>query len=114
MRDRVLCIMRTNSKSWPIILLLGAAGLGYVAGDKEVVSGAGSGAVHLIKGGETVVRRIGVSCNIKGNISATGERIYHLPGQRYYSQTIISGIYGERYFCSEAEARRAGWRRAKV
>lgn len=53
------------------------------------------------------------ACNIKGNISADGERIYHLPGQKYYSATRISEAKGERWFCSEAEAVAAGWRRSK-
>lgn len=53
-------------------------------------------------------------CDIKGNIISKGERIYHLPGQRYYDETRISGRKGERYFCSKAEARAAGWRRSKV
>jgi len=54
------------------------------------------------------------TCNIKGNISInTGERIYHVPGQEHYWETKISPQYGERWFCSEAEARAAGWRRAK-
>ncbi|RWI99108.1 MAG: thermonuclease family protein [Mesorhizobium sp.] len=52
-------------------------------------------------------------CTIKGNISAEGERIYHLPGQKYYSVTIINQAKGERWFCSEAEAAAAGWRRSK-
>jgi endonuclease YncB( thermonuclease family) len=52
-------------------------------------------------------------CNIKGNISAKGERIYHVPGQKYYSRTKISVGKGERCFCSETEARQAGWRRAR-
>ncbi len=52
-------------------------------------------------------------CAIKGNISAKGERIYHLPGQRYYSKTRIDPGKGEAMFCSEAEARAAGFRRAK-
>lgn len=53
------------------------------------------------------------SCDIKGNISAEGERIYHAPGQKFYRQTKISEGKGERWFCSEAEARQAGWRKAK-
>ncbi|RWM00828.1 MAG: thermonuclease family protein [Mesorhizobium sp.] len=53
-------------------------------------------------------------CNIKGNISAEGVRIYHVPGQRYYSVTIINEAKGERWFCSEAEAVAAGWRRSKL
>ena len=36
---------------------------------------------------------------IKGNISSSGERIYHAP---------------ERWFCTEQEAIAAGWRKAKV
>ena len=54
------------------------------------------------------------SCDIKGNISESGERIYHLPSNRYYDVTGIDESRGERWFCSEAEARAAGWRPAKV
>jgi hypothetical protein len=53
-------------------------------------------------------------CLIKGNISDNGERIYHLPGQRYYDKTLIHQNKGERWFCTEQEAVRAGWRKAKV
>jgi len=53
-------------------------------------------------------------CLIKGNINNRGERIYHVPGQRYYDQTIIDTSSGERWFCSEAEAIAAGWRRSRV
>jgi hypothetical protein len=54
------------------------------------------------------------SCNIKGNISARGERIYHMPDQKYYAKTIIDHGAGERWFCSEAEAPAEGWRKSKV
>jgi hypothetical protein len=53
-------------------------------------------------------------CQIKGNISKKGERIYHVPGQRYYERTRISPTKGEHMFCSEAEARAAGWRRSRI
>lgn len=53
------------------------------------------------------------SCDIKGNISKKGERIYHVPGQRFYNDTVITATRGERMFCSEEEARQAGWRRAR-
>jgi len=49
-------------------------------------------------------------CRIKGNINRRGERIYHRPGDRYYPQTRIDTSRGERWFCSEREARAAGWR----
>lgn len=50
-------------------------------------------------------------CRIKGNISGSG-RIYHLPGQKDYEKTRISTANGERWFCTEAQAKAAGWRRA--
>ena len=49
-------------------------------------------------------------CNIKGNINSKGDWIYHVPGSRSYAQTKINESKGERWFCSEAEARAAGWR----
>lgn len=49
-------------------------------------------------------------CQIKGNISSKGERIYHLPGGRYYGVTKIDESKGERWFCTEPEAQEAGWR----
>lgn len=53
-------------------------------------------------------------CAIKGNISQTShELIYHVPGQVWYADTRINTGKGERWFCSEDEARAAGWRRAQ-
>jgi endonuclease YncB( thermonuclease family) len=52
----------------------------------------------------------GADCMIKGNISRAGERIYHVPGSRSYEATRIDPSRGERWFCSAAEAQRAGWR----
>ena len=52
-------------------------------------------------------------CSIKGNISSSGERIYHVPGGAYYSRTKITKSKGERYFCTEDEARNSGWRKSK-
>lgn len=55
----------------------------------------------------------GIACDIKGNISYnTGEKIYHVPGQEYYDETQINTGAGERWFCTEEEARAAGWRKA--
>lgn len=52
-------------------------------------------------------------CRIKGNINASGERIYHMPGQHFYERTRISPEQGERWFCSQIEASEAGWRPAR-
>ena len=54
-----------------------------------------------------------VACQIKGNISRSGERIFHVPGGRDYGLTRIDESKGERWFCSEDEARKAGWRRSR-
>ncbi len=51
-------------------------------------------------------------CVIKGNISSGG-RIYHMPTDNHYGRTRIDTGKGERWFCSETEARNAGWRRAR-
>ena len=52
------------------------------------------------------------TCPIKGNVSRKGERVYHLPWQRDYARTKIDERAGERWFCDEAQATRAGWRKA--
>lgn len=50
-------------------------------------------------------------CPIKGNISVEGKnKIYHTPWSRDYKKTKISLDKDERWFCSEAEAIKAGWR----
>ncbi|TYR31150.1 hypothetical protein FY036_15845 [Mesorhizobium microcysteis] len=83
------------------LLLASAAGVGYTSG------GASLGSFKAMAPGS--------GCTIKGNVSIeTGERIYHVPGQRYYHDTVISPQHGERWFCSEAEARAAGWRKSRI
>ena len=64
------------------------------------------------RGTPRVGTRSSGGCRIKGNISRDGTRIYHVPGERYYQRTRISTSKGERWSCSEAEARAAGWRRS--
>lgn len=52
---------------------------------------------------------------IKGNISlTTHEKIYHNPGDKSYDRTLITPVTGERMFCSEQDARDAGWRHAQT
>lgn len=50
-------------------------------------------------------------CAIKGNIGASG-KVYHLPGQADYAATRINPKKGEAWFCTESEARAAGFRPA--
>ncbi|WP_245278960.1 hypothetical protein [Mesorhizobium loti] len=85
------------------LLLAAAGGAGYFADDLLHVASAATSAVAARS-----------KCNIKGNISInTGEEIYHVPGQKFYDETIIRPEFGERWFCSEAEARAAGWRKSR-
>lgn len=53
-------------------------------------------------------------CAIKGNISRGSEsKIYHMPGQQNYADTVIRPSQGEQWFCSAAQAEAMGWRAAK-
>ncbi len=49
------------------------------------------------------------SCDIKGNVSDSGEKIYHVSGGRFYDITDPEDI-----FCSESAARAAGYRKSKM
>ncbi len=51
-------------------------------------------------------------CAIKGNISANGTRIYHPPWSPWYDKVIIDLSHGEKWFCSEKDAKASGWRAA--
>lgn len=74
------------------------------AGPVESAPAPGSAPSATVAAGE---------CRIKGNINRNGERIYHLPGARDYERTVIDAVSGERMFCSEDEARAAGWRASR-
>lgn len=53
------------------------------------------------------------NCVVKGNIDlASGNKVYHLPGCRYYEETILDLDRGEKFFCSEEEAKLSGFRKA--
>jgi len=94
---------RTQTISAPILAALaGSAAAGYYLDDIVSLSP------------QAVVSKASGNCDIKGNISIdTGERIFHVPGQRRYDETIIRPEFGEQWFCSESEARAAGWRKSR-
>jgi Bacterial SH3 domain len=55
----------------------------------------------------------GNGCVIKGNISSkTSAKTYYMPGDPGYGLVVIDPDYGERWFCTEAEAKANGWRRS--
>ena len=54
------------------------------------------------------------ACGIKGNISQDRkEKIYHLPHTAHYKKIRIDLRRGERWFCSEKSAQKAGWKKSK-
>lgn len=49
-------------------------------------------------------------CNIKGNVTYNGgKKEYTIPGCRNYIRTIVERFRGEDWFCSEKEAKAAGF-----
>lgn len=64
---------------------------------------------------ETEVNKEKPECVIKGNIDNTDSSIkrYYLPGCPHYEFTIIELDKGEQWFCTEEEARKAGYKKAK-
>ena len=50
---------------------------------------------------------------IKGNRDPrTGDLTYYVPGNLLYSTTVVDQGQGDRWFCTEAEAVAAGWKRS--
>jgi endonuclease YncB( thermonuclease family) len=57
---------------------------------------------------EEAKREAPEGCPIKGNVNG-GRRVYVLPWASGYERVQVSSRRGERWFCSEEEARAAGW-----
>lgn len=79
-----------------------------VASEKKLILGkATEGQEKLIDTSEAPDQ----NCLIKGNINQKKEKIYHTPwSSPHYKRTKIDTGKGERWFCTESDARRAGWR----
>ena len=50
-------------------------------------------------------------CNVKGVVDDAGERIYLVPTDSDYDDLSVDLAAGGQLFCSDEEAREAGWRR---
>lgn len=81
----------------------------YRRDDRGEPSRRPSGRAH-VRFGSGYLQSAGPSraCNIKGNRGSHGW-IYHLPGMPYYDRTNP-----EEWFCTEAQAQAAGYRRARA
>jgi len=54
-------------------------------------------------------------CNVKGNIDdTTNEKRYYIPGCAQYAYTIVELDVGEAWFCTEKEAKAAGYSKAET
>lgn len=52
------------------------------------------------------------ACAIKGNVNNRGQRIYHVPGDRWFGRLQLHPRQGDRCFLSVEEAESAGFRAA--
>ncbi|MGI6278813.1 MAG: thermonuclease family protein [Patescibacteria group bacterium] len=53
-------------------------------------------------------------CDIKGNMNtSSGDKIYHYPGCDQYKQAVVELNTGEQWFCTEEEARQAGFTKSQ-
>jgi endonuclease YncB( thermonuclease family) len=52
------------------------------------------------------------ACPIKAVVAADGARLYHVPTDAGYAKVTLDPAKGDRRFCSDEEARQAGWRHA--
>jgi endonuclease YncB( thermonuclease family) len=50
-------------------------------------------------------------CPVRGVVEAEGRKIYYVPTDSDYKRITVDIEKGGRYFCSDAEARAAGWHR---
>ncbi|MEE1132599.1 MAG: thermonuclease family protein [Caryophanon sp.] len=76
--------------------------------DKEAFNEAVKNAPAPVVADEEAPKQDGEACDIKGNINAKGNKIYHMPGQPNYEQTNA-----EEMFCTAEEAEAAGFVAAK-
>ena len=52
-------------------------------------------------------------CLIKGNLDRLDHRWYHLPEFRHYSQVVVNLEKSDQWFCTEEEAKEAGFEKAR-
>ncbi len=50
-------------------------------------------------------------CDVKGIVTAAGNRVYYVPTDANYEAVAVAPDRGERMFCSDDEAELAGWKR---
>jgi len=56
--------------------------------------------------------RFDEECVIKGNVDALGRKYYHLPGDKYYSDTVVNLLKEDQWLCTIEEAEAKNFQRA--
>ncbi|MEK7149539.1 MAG: hypothetical protein AAB757_00975 [Patescibacteria group bacterium] len=95
-----------------LAIIIGAviiAGGIYLVGSRPKPTQLPAQLPSVVNSGENSA--LNTDCLIKGNISSGG-KIYHMPGGQFYDRTVINTSKGEKWFCSEVEAKTAGWRKS--
>jgi len=62
---------------------------------------------------EQSVEAFSDECVIKGNLNKFTQKAYYIPGCPNYSRVKIDPRKGESWFCTEAEAKKAGFKKSK-
>lgn len=52
------------------------------------------------------------NCAIKGNVESRGKK-YHFPGCNLYTKIEVQLFHGDQWFCTEAQAQKAGFTKAE-
>jgi micrococcal nuclease len=81
----------------------------YLARYNSEARNANKGLWNTDSSGTPYSTRVAETGKIKGNINSKGEKIYHVPGGKYYEKTVP-----EQWFNTEEEAKAAGFRKSKI
>ena len=78
----------------------------------DIVSSFNQDRINQLTDRVSELEALNAWCTIKWNVNFdTWEKNYHIPWSRFYSETIVNTLYGERWFCSESDAVNAWWRK---
>jgi endonuclease YncB( thermonuclease family) len=72
-----------------------------------------AGAQKILLNAASEAGALDSACAIKGNFKPDGSCIYHQPGQRFYDAVHMNGSDRKRWFCTSADAEKAGCRAAR-
>ena len=116
--DRLISIVYNDKELVNAAMLKGGFAYyeGNPAGFNDELSKASAEAITSGRGihGSPCTQEVNVqqpSCSIKGNIGK--EHVYYTDGCYQYKNAVVELYKGDQWFCTEAEAQKAGFRKAK-